>query len=72
MKAHFGSLKRPGKQQQADAHHTGSFKLNFWSDSGNKTPSSGSLKRQAFQGGHPTLERHPSALWDARLPEGAW
>ncbi|KAK7090601.1 uncharacterized protein [Littorina saxatilis] len=62
MTTHFGSFKRkPG-----DPERNGSFKLNFRTDS---IKSSGSTKRKAFRKGRPILERHPSALWDARIPE---
>ncbi|XP_076453594.1 uncharacterized protein LOC143288833 [Babylonia areolata] len=64
MIAHFGSMKQAHRGQE----RTGSFKLNFRRDS-SKCKTSGSLKRRAFQGGKPILERHPSALWDARVPE---
>ncbi|KAL8588449.1 hypothetical protein ACOMHN_024551 [Nucella lapillus] len=63
MIAHFGSMKQTHRGEE----RTGSFKLHFRRDSSKSK--SGSLKRQAFKGGKPILERHPSALWDARVPE---
>ena len=64
MTTQFGSFKQKG----GDQDRTGSFKLHFRRDS-SKSKTSGSVKRQAFKTGRPVLERHPSALWDTRLPE---
>ena len=65
MITHFGSVKHAPR----DPERSGSFKLTLRRDSSKSKSSTGSLKRKAFKGGRPILERHPSALWDTRLPD---